>query len=259
MRVVVLSLCLFLGSAFVPHHGRVLSTLRRSTAILSEPDVVEDVNGFSEPGVPSDPDFSEAPTEPDFEGASLAPPSEPKLYVSNLNFELTDDDLMEMFSQFGPVVEAHHVNDKRDRNRRRGFGFILFESMDDAAKAVAEMNDKEVSGRNINVTFALAKSENRPQRPDRRSRTYANDSGRRVYVGNLDYATSDDTLRMIFSEFGELEYCVHMNERDDPSRKRGFGFVTFESAEAATAAVENLDGLEVDGRGIKVSIALPRN
>jgi len=49
-----------------------------------------------------------------------------------------------------------------------------------------------------------------------------------------------------------------MTDQDDPSRKRGFGFVTFSSADEANQAVENLDGLEVDGRSIRVNIAQPR-
>jgi len=47
---------------------------------------------------------------------------EPKLFVSNLSFKTSDEDLQSMFSEHGQVVEAHHVNDKFDPDRRRGFG-----------------------------------------------------------------------------------------------------------------------------------------
>ncbi len=67
-----------------------------------------------------------------------------------------------------------------------------------------------------------------------------------------------ETLREIFSEFGEIEYCAHLSEKENPSRKRGFGFVTFAAPTAAEAALENLDGLEVDGRAIKVNMAQPK-
>lgn len=67
-----------------------------------------------------------------------------------------------------------------------------------------------------------------------------------------------ETLKEIFSEFGEIEYCAHLSEKENPDRKRGFGFVTFSKPEFAEAALENLDGLEVDGRAIKVNMAQPK-
>jgi RNA recognition motif-containing protein len=67
-----------------------------------------------------------------------------------------------------------------------------------------------------------------------------------------------ETLRQIFSEFGDVEYCAHLSEKENPSRKRGFGFVTFAKNEAAEQARDNLDGLEVDGRAIKVNMAQPK-
>eukprot|EP00613_Pedinella_sp_CCMP2098_P003047 CAMPEP_0171631572 /NCGR_PEP_ID=MMETSP0990-20121206/23751_1 /TAXON_ID=483369 /ORGANISM="non described non described, Strain CCMP2098" /LENGTH=253 /DNA_ID=CAMNT_0012201251 /DNA_START=45 /DNA_END=806 /DNA_ORIENTATION=- len=251
MRSVIIALCLTAATAFVPHHGPMMATSVRTntlTVLASEPD-------FGEASM-------SAPSEPSFDSEMSAPaPREPKLFVANLNFNTSDEDLMEMFSEFGTVTEAHHVNDRFDPEKRRGFGFIMFENMESAAAAVEAMNEKEIMGRNLVVDFAAAKGEVRPKReraPAARRAPRVDDTGRRVYVGNLDYATSDETLNMIFSEFGEVEYCAHLSDRDDPSRKRGFGFVTFGTNEAAEAAVENLDGLEVDGRGIRVNIAQPK-
>ena len=68
-----------------------------------------------------------------------------------------------------------------------------------------------------------------------------------------------DTLYDIFSEFGEVEYAAQLTDREDPSRKRGFGFVTFAEKDSASNAVDNLDGLEVDGRSIRVRMAESRN
>ena len=55
-----------------------------------------------------------------------------------------------------------------------------------------------------------------------------------------------------------MKSCSQLTEREDPERKRGFGFVTFANSDDANAAVENLDGLEVDGRALRVNIAQPR-
>merc|ERR1712072_826065 len=84
------------------------------------------------------------------------------------------------------------------------------------------------------------------------------DEGRRVYVGNLDYQTTDDVLFEVFQEYGEVETCSHLEERDNPGRKRGFGFVTFTDQDAAEQAVDAMDGFELDGRLIRVRMAEPR-
>jgi nucleolin len=163
------------------------------------------------------------------------------------------------------VVEAHHVNDKFDPTRKRGFGFVTMDSLDACSAAIGALADMDLQGRSLKVDFALAKGEPRPERPPREARpdrapfrARVDDTGRRVYVGNLDFNTSSDTLAKIFSEFGSLERCEHLEERDMPGRRRGFGFITFENAAGAEAAVEQLDGLEVDGRSIRVNIAQPK-
>ena len=201
---------------------------------------------------------------PDFDAAAAASMNEqPRLYVGNLNFRTDDQELFEIFSDFGTVVDAHHVNDRFDPDRKRGFGFVTMETQDAAKTAVDALNGVEVGGRNIRVDFAAPQGtrpprESREPRERRQPMRRQDDTGRRVYVGNLDYGTTDDTLQEIFSEFGDIEYCAHLSEREDPSRKRGFGFITFSEQNSAEAAVNNLDGLEVDGRAIRVNIAQPK-
>lgn len=84
------------------------------------------------------------------------------LYVSNLSFNVQDDDLREFFTPYGEVTSARVINDKAT-GQSRGFGFV--EMSDDAAarKAMAELNDATVDGRNIKVTEARPK-ENKPFR-----------------------------------------------------------------------------------------------
>lgn len=81
-----------------------------------------------------------------------------KLFVGGLPFAVDDDQLKQMFASFGDIVSAVVIKD-RDTGRSKGFGFVEF-SDDSAAKAaVAEMDGKEVEGRNITVNEA------RPQQP----------------------------------------------------------------------------------------------
>jgi RNA recognition motif-containing protein len=79
----------------------------------------------------------------------------------------------------------------------------------------------------------------------------------RVYIGNLAWKTSNDSLRGAFSSFGNVVDAKVMTERDS-GRSRGFGFVTFSSEQEADAAVGNMNGQELDGRTIKVAIASER-
>ena len=84
------------------------------------------------------------------------------IYVSNLSFDVQDEDLKEFFTPYGEVTSAKIIND-RETGRSRGFGFV--EMSDDAAskKAIAELDGAEVEGRNIKVMEAKPK-EDRPAR-----------------------------------------------------------------------------------------------
>jgi|SRR5678810_805339 RNA recognition motif-containing protein len=84
------------------------------------------------------------------------------IYVSNLSFNVQDEDLKEFFTPYGEVTSAKIINDK-ESGRSRGFGFV--EMPDDAAskKAIAELDGAEVEGRNIKVMEAKPK-EDRPAR-----------------------------------------------------------------------------------------------
>ena len=84
------------------------------------------------------------------------------IYVSNLSFNVQDEDLREFFTPYGEVTSAKVISD-RETGRSRGFGFV--EMSDDAAaqKAVAELNDASVDGRTIKVMEAKPK-EDRPAR-----------------------------------------------------------------------------------------------
>ena len=76
-----------------------------------------------------------------------------KLYVGNLSFRVTDDDLFEHFSQLGTVESANIVQD-RDTGRSRGFGFVEMSNEDEADTAINEYNGQEYDGRNMVVNEA---------------------------------------------------------------------------------------------------------
>lgn len=80
-----------------------------------------------------------------------------KLFVGNLPFNTTSEDLAELFSQVGTCESATVITD-RDSGRSRGFGFVEMGSNDEAERAVAELNGRQMAGRQINVSEARERS-----------------------------------------------------------------------------------------------------
>lgn len=81
-----------------------------------------------------------------------------KLFVGNIPYSMTDDQLMAIFSPFGQVTSAQVVVD-RNTNRSRGFGFVEFENDEDASKAMSELDGSDQDGRPMAVKEARAKTE----------------------------------------------------------------------------------------------------
>jgi RNA recognition motif-containing protein len=81
--------------------------------------------------------------------------------------------------------------------------------------------------------------------------------GKRLYVGNLPYTTNDDQLRDLFSEAGTVTDSKVMIDRMT-NRSRGFAFVEMSTDEEAQAAVEKMNGREIDGRKLTVNEARPQ-
>jgi RNA recognition motif-containing protein len=81
-----------------------------------------------------------------------------QIYVGNLNYRMTEEALQELFAKYGEVVSTKIIKDQYS-GRSKGFGFVEMENKDDGEKAVQELNESEVDGRNIRVNFARPRRE----------------------------------------------------------------------------------------------------
>ena len=80
---------------------------------------------------------------------------------------------------------------------------------------------------------------------------------KRIYVGNLSYRTSEDGLESAFTAYGAVDNVAIVMDRQT-GRSRGFAFVEMSTDEEAAAAIEGLNGMELDGRTLTVNEARPR-
>jgi len=78
-----------------------------------------------------------------------------------------------------------------------------------------------------------------------------------IYVGNLSYGVTDDNLREVFEAYGEVSSAKVITDKYS-GRSKGFGFVEMDNDAEGNAAIEQLDGAEIDGRSVKVNEARPR-
>src|SRR5690349_18929800 len=81
-----------------------------------------------------------------------------KLFVGNLDFKITENDLQDAFAAHGTVVEANLMMD-RTTGRPRGFAFVTMSTPEEAQKAIDALNGKELGGRTLNVNIARPREE----------------------------------------------------------------------------------------------------
>jgi RNA recognition motif-containing protein len=87
------------------------------------------------------------------------------IYIGNLAYTVSEDDLRDAFSQFGKVDSASIINDKFS-GRSKGFGFVDMPNDSEAREAIESLNDKDLNGRTVKVNEAKPREE-RPARRDR--------------------------------------------------------------------------------------------
>lgn len=105
-----------------------------------------------------------------------------KLFVGNLSYNTTENDLHDAFAAHGTVVEANLMMD-RTTGRPRGFGFVTMSTPEEAQKAIEAMNGKPLDGRELTVNIAKPREERPPGGGGRREFGGGGGGGRREYGG----------------------------------------------------------------------------
>ncbi|XP_077717147.1 polyadenylate-binding protein 4-like [Canis aureus] len=166
------------------------------------------------------------------------------VFIKNLDRSVDDKALFERFSAFGKILSSKVVSDERGS---RGYAFVHFQEQSAADRAIEHMNGAQLRGCRL---FVGRFQSRQAREAELRSRAgeFTN-----LYIKNFGGRMDDARLRAVFSEYGKTLSVKVMT--DASGRSRGFGFVSFESHEAARRAVEALNGRQVDGQPLFVGRA----
>jgi len=167
------------------------------------------------------------------------------IFIKNLDKSITAAQLHDTFSAFGKILSCKVEVDNNGASK--GYGFVHYETQEDADQAVAKVNGMKIADKIVYVG---------PFLPRKARSTGAPTQFTNVYFKNVDEAVTKEQLEEIFVAHGKITNCVIM--QNEKGESRGFGFVNFEKPEEAQAAVEKLSGTEVNGKPIYVGRAQKR-
>ncbi|KAK1629670.1 hypothetical protein QYE76_003985 [Lolium multiflorum] len=177
------------------------------------------------------------------------------VFVKNLAETTTEDDLKEIFGKFGTITSV--VVMREGDGRSKCFGFVNFESPDEAALAVQDLNGKKFGEKEWYVGRAQKKSEREMELKEKFEKNLQEAADKyqntNLYLKNLDDTVDDEKLRELFAEYGTITSCKVM--RDSNGASRGSGFVAFKTAEEASRALSEMNNKMVGNKPLYVALA----
>ncbi|KAG9135209.1 hypothetical protein Leryth_013493 [Lithospermum erythrorhizon] len=177
------------------------------------------------------------------------------VYVKNLSESVTDEEMKNMFEEYGTITSAVIMRDADGKSKC--FGFVNFENADDAAKAVDALNGKKIGEKELYVGKAQKKFEREQELKSKfeQSAKEAADKfqGANLYIKNLDDSVDDEKLKDLFSEFGTITSFKVM--RDPSGVSKGSGFVAFSTPEEASRALSEMNGKMIISKPLYVAHA----
>lgn len=178
------------------------------------------------------------------------------VYIKQVLPNVDKETIERFFAKFGGITSSAVCKDKNGRL----FAFCNFEKHDDAVKAIEEMHEKHVEGITpAGETLYVQRAQPHNERLIALRQKYmqCQSLGNNLYVRNFDPDFTDDDLRSLFKEYGTIKSCKVMADANGCSR--GFGFVSFSTAEEANTALRELYGRILNGKPLVVNIAQRRD
>lgn len=189
-----------------------------------------------------------APSGPSGTSGGIAetnPFQTPSLYVGDLAPDANESLLFDIFSAVGPVASIRVCRDAVTR-RSLGYAYVNFHQLPDAERALDTMNFSMIKGRPCRIMWSQ-------RDPSLRRSGVGN-----IFVKNLHESIDNKQLYDTFSLFGNILSCKVVTDRETGDSK-GYGYVHYETAEAANAAIDKLDGMLIDGQEVQVGVFMRRN
>ncbi|KAI3785466.1 hypothetical protein L1987_44584 [Smallanthus sonchifolius] len=159
------------------------------------------------------------------------------LYVGDLEFGVTDSQLYDLFNQIGHVVSVRVCRDLSTR-RSLGYGYVNYSDANDAASAISMLNFTPVNGKSIRIMYS------------HRDPSVQKSGSANIFIKNLDKTIDNKALHDTFTSFGNILSCKIAT--DSTGQSKGYGFVQFDTEEAAQNAIGKLNGMLMNDKQVYV-------
>ncbi|CAN4089648.1 unnamed protein product [Withania somnifera] len=179
-----------------------------------------------------------------------------RLYVGNLPFSVTPSQLSEIFAEAGNVTNVEIVYD-RVTDRSRGFAFVTMGGVEEAKEAIRLFDGFQVGGRMVKVNFPdVPRGGEREVMSAKIRSTYQGfvDSPHKLYASNLSWNLTSQSLKDAFADQPGFLSAKVIYDRA-LGRSRGFGFITFSSAEAMNNALDTMNEVDLERRPLRLNVA----
>ncbi|KAH1096448.1 hypothetical protein J1N35_013369 [Gossypium stocksii] len=170
-----------------------------------------------------------------------------KLYFGNLPYNVDSAQLAGIIQEYGSP-ELVEVLYNRETGKSRGFAFVTMSTIEDCNTIIQNLDGSEYLGRTLRVNFS---DKPRPREPLYPETEY------KLFVGNLSWSVTSEILTQAFQEYGNVVGARVLYD-GETGRSRGYGFVSYSTKSEMEAAIQSLNGVELEGRALRVSLAQGR-
>lgn len=174
-------------------------------------------------------------------------PVNTKLYFGNLPYSCDSAHLAGIIQNYGSPELVEVLYD-RDTGRSRGFAFVTMSSVEDCNAVIENLDGSEYGGRTLRVNFSDKPKPKLPLYPE---------TEYKLFVGNLSWSVTSESLNQVFQEYGNVIGARVLYD-GETGRSRGYGFVCYSTKAEMDTALESLNGVELEGRAIRISLAQGR-